>query len=47
MRPLFEPSLLNDTFGDPGLYVDFRDARARRTAPRVRVRPRRTHWLRH
>lgn len=27
MRPLFEPSLLNDTFGDPGLYVDFRDER--------------------
>lgn len=27
MRPLFEPSLLNDTFGDPGLYVDLRDER--------------------
>ena len=27
MRPLFEPSLLNDAFGDPGLYIDFRDAR--------------------
>jgi ribonuclease Z len=27
MRPLFEPSLLNDAFGDPGLYVDFRDER--------------------
>ena len=27
MRPLFEPSLLNDVFGDPGLYVDFRDER--------------------
>jgi ribonuclease Z len=27
MRPLFEPSLLNDSFGDPGLYVDFRDER--------------------
>lgn len=27
MRPLFEPTLLNDAFGDPGLYVDFRDAR--------------------
>jgi ribonuclease Z len=27
MRPLFEPSLLNDALGDPGLYVDFRDAR--------------------
>src|SRR5512137_2888470 len=27
MRPLFEAALLNDTFGDPGLYVDFRDAR--------------------
>jgi hypothetical protein len=24
MRPLFEPSLLNDAFGDPGLYVDIR-----------------------
>ncbi|HET9025382.1 MAG TPA: ribonuclease Z, partial [Burkholderiaceae bacterium] len=27
MRPLFEPGLLNDSFGDPGLYVDFRDER--------------------
>lgn len=27
MRPLFEPALLNDEFGDPGLYVDFRDER--------------------
>jgi ribonuclease Z len=27
VRPLFEPALLNDQFGDPGLYVDFRDAR--------------------
>lgn len=27
MRPLFEPALLNDAFGDPGLYVDFRDER--------------------
>jgi ribonuclease Z len=27
MRPLFEPQLLNDSFGDPGLYVDFRDER--------------------
>ena len=27
MRPLFEPALLNDSFGDPGLYVDFRDER--------------------
>jgi len=27
MRPLFEPSLLNDSFGDPGLYIDFRDER--------------------
>jgi ribonuclease Z len=27
MRPLFEPALVNDEFGDPGLYVDFRDAR--------------------
>ena len=25
MRTLLEPSLVNDTFGDPGLYVDFRD----------------------
>ncbi len=27
MRPLFEPALVNDEFGDPGLYVDFRDER--------------------
>lgn len=27
MRPLFEPALLNDRFGDPGLYLDFRDER--------------------
>jgi len=27
MRPLFEPQTLNDVFGDPGLYVDFRDER--------------------
>ena len=27
MRPLFEATLLNDVFGDPGLYVDLRDAR--------------------
>ncbi len=27
MRPLFEPALVNDTFGDPGLYADFRDER--------------------
>ncbi len=27
MRPLFEPALVNDAFGDPGLYVDFRDER--------------------
>ena len=27
MRPLFEPALVNDDFGDPGLYVDFRDER--------------------
>jgi ribonuclease Z len=27
MRTLFEPSPVNDAFGDPGLYVDFRDER--------------------
>lgn len=27
MRSLFEPALVNDAFGDPGLYVDFRDER--------------------
>ena len=27
MRPLFEPAPVNDAFGDPGLYVDFRDER--------------------
>ena len=27
MRSLFEPRPVNDAFGDPGLYVDFRDER--------------------
>lgn len=27
MRPLFEPALVNDAFGDPGLYADLRDER--------------------
>ena len=27
MYAIFLPSLVNDTFGDPGLYVDFRDER--------------------
>ena len=27
MRPRFEPALVNDAFGDPSLYVDFRDER--------------------
>jgi len=27
MRHFFEPRLVNDSFGDPGLYVDFRDER--------------------
>lgn len=24
MRPIFRPELVNDPFGDPGLYVDFK-----------------------
>jgi ribonuclease Z len=27
MRTVFEPRLVNDAFGDPGLFVDFRDER--------------------
>ena len=27
MRPLFDPHLVHEAFGDPGLYVDFRDER--------------------
>src|SRR5690348_18316676 len=27
MRRLFEPRLTNEAFGDPGIYVDFRDER--------------------
>ena len=27
MRPLFDPQLVHESFGDPGLYVDFRDER--------------------
>lgn len=27
MRPLFEPALVNDDFGDPGLFIDCRDER--------------------
>lgn len=27
MRTLFESTLVNDVFGDPGLYIDFRDER--------------------
>ena len=27
MSALFEAALVNEDFGEPGLYVDFRDAR--------------------
>ena len=27
MSHLFEARLVNDTFGDPGIYLDFRDCR--------------------
>lgn len=27
MRPLLEPRLIHDAFGDPGLYLEFHDER--------------------